>query len=277
MESQHPQKSRKETLQQILFSTTTKPGHRFDLFITWMIVISVAVVVLDTVTQLDPRYRRWFHLAEWIFTAIFTIEYLLRLYVAKDRKAYAFSFFGFVDLLAILPTYLNIFFHGKQSLLVIRVLRLLRMFRIFKLGHFVSEGAIVASALRASKDKIIVFFSFICISSVFMGSLMFMVEHEYNPHIQNIPDGIYWAIITITTVGYGDAIPITHLGKTLAAVVMIMGYAVIAVPTGIVTAEITNRVLAPRGKDTVVCSHCGNNDHLRHARYCHHCGESLKD
>lgn len=277
MESHHPRRTRKEELHNILFSTTSKQGHRFDLFITWMIVISVSVVVLDTVTQLNYHYQKWFHLAEWIFTGIFTIEYVLRIYSAKDRKAYVFSFFGIVDLLAILPTYLNLFLHGKQSLLVIRVLRLLRLFRIFKLGHFVSEGAVVASALRASKDKIIVFFSFICIASVFTGSLMFLVEYEYNPNIQNIPDGIYWAIVTITTVGYGDSIPITHIGKTLAAVVMIMGYAVIAVPTGIVTAEITNRVLAPRGKDTVVCSHCGNNDHLRHARYCHHCGETLRD
>jgi voltage-gated potassium channel len=277
MEGGHQHRTRKEELHNILFSTTSKSGHRFDLFITWMIVISVSVVVLDTVTEYHSQFHQWFRLAEWIFTGIFTIEYLLRLYAAKDKKAYAFSFFGIVDLLAILPTYLNLFIHGKQSLLVIRVLRLLRLFRIFKLGHFVSEGAIVASALRASKEKIIVFFSFICISSVFMGSLMYMVEHEINPNIQNIPDGIYWAIVTITTVGYGDSIPISHLGKTLAAIVMIMGYAVIAVPTGIVTAEITNRVLAPRGKDTVVCSHCGNNDHLRHARYCHHCGESLKD
>ncbi len=277
MKSPRTHRTFREQLRHVLFTTTSKEGHQFDLFITWMIVVSVAVVVLDTVTQLNSQYRKWFHLAEWIFTGIFTIEYALRLYASRERKSYAFSFFGIVDLLAFLPTYLNIFLHGYQSLLVIRVLRLLRLFRIFKLGHFVSEGAVVASALRASQNKIIVFFTFICIAAVFMGSIMFMVEHEYNPNIQNIPDGIYWAIVTITTVGYGDAIPITHLGKTLAAVVMIMGYAVIAVPTGIVTAEITNRVLAPRGKDTVVCAHCGNNDHLKNARYCHHCGESLKE
>jgi voltage-gated potassium channel len=275
-EHQH-HKTAKETLRDTLFITTTKPGHRFDIFITWMIVISVAVVVLDSVAPIAAQYRMYFHIAEIFFTGLFTLEYLLRIAMAPDRKKYIFSFFGIVDLLSILPTYLNIFFHGRQSLLIIRVLRLFRLFRIFKLGHFVSEGAIVANALKASKEKIIVFFSFICIASVFMGGLMFMVEHGKNPTIQNIPDGVYWAIVTITTVGYGDVLPITHTGKTLAMIVMIMGYAVIAVPTGIVTAEITNRVLAPRGKDTVVCSHCGNNDHLRHARYCHHCGESLKE
>lgn len=159
---------------------------------------------------------------------------------------------------------------------MIRVLRLLRMFRIFKLGHFVSEGAIIASALRASRIKILVFFSFVCITAVFMGALMYFVEKDYNPNIKNIPDGIYWAIVTVTTVGYGDSIPITHLGKTLASLVMILGYGIIAVPTGIVTAEITNRVLAPRGKDTIVCENCGNNDHLRHAQFCDHCGHALK-
>jgi len=277
MESPHPHRPKKESLQDILFSATSKPGHRFDIFITWMIILSISVVILDTVTPFSDHYRKWFHGIEWSFTILFTIEYLLRLYSAKDRKAYALSFFGIIDLLAILPTYLRLFSMGQQSLLVIRVLRLMRLFRIFKLGHFVSEGQIVASALRASKDKIVVFFSFICIASVFAGAMMYFIEHPYNPHIQNIPDGIYWAIITITTVGYGDPVPITELGKTVAALVMILGYAVIAVPTGIVTAEITNRVLAPRGKDTVVCVHCGNNDHLRHSRYCHHCGEILTE
>ena len=274
---QHHHKTAKETLQDTLFVTTTKPGHRFDMFITWMIVISVAVVVLDSVAPIAAEYRPYFHMLEIFFTGLFTLEYLLRIALAKDRLKYIFSFFGLVDLLSILPTYLNIFFHGHQSTLIIRVLRLFRLFRIFKLGHFVSEGAVVANALKASKEKIIVFLSFICITAVFMGGLMFMVEHGKNPAIQNIPDGVYWAIVTITTVGYGDVLPITHLGKTLAMGVMVMGYAVIAVPTGIVTAEITNRVLAPRGKDTIVCTHCGNMDHLRHARYCHHCGESLKE
>jgi len=277
MEAPKSHRTLREELHNILFSATSKAGHRFDMFITWMIVISVAVVVLDTVASLESNYKNFLHMLEWFFTILFSIEYLLRLYASPDRKKYAFSFFGLVDIMSFLPTYLSLFALGKQSLLVIRVLRLFRLFRIFKLGHFVSEGAIVANALKASKEKIIVFLSFICIASVFMGSLMFFVEHQINPRIQNIPDGVYWAIVTITTVGYGDVLPITHLGKTLASIVMIMGYAVIAVPTGIITAEITNRVLSPRGKDTIVCIHCGNMDHLRHARYCHHCGETLHE
>ena len=274
MKSHRPHTFR-EKLHELLFTNNTKAGYNFDILLTWMIVISVSTVVLETVTHLGDNFRRLFHIAEWCFTILFTIEYLFRLYSAKNRLKYIFSFFGLVDLLAILPSYINIFFLGQQTSLVIRVLRLLRMFRIFKLGHFVSEGAVIVSALRASRIKILVFLSFISISSVFMGSLMYFVEKDVNPGIQNIPEGIYWAIVTITTVGYGDSIPITQLGKVLASIVMILGYGVIAVPTGIVTAEITNRVLAPRGKDTLVCEHCGNNDHLRHARYCHHCGEAL--
>lgn len=276
-EQQRHHKSAKETLHDTLFVTSTKPGHRFDMFITIMIVLSVAVVVFDTVGPVSFFLKDYFHIAEWIFTGIFTVEYLLRIYLAPNRKAYIFSFFGLVDLFSILPTYLNLIFHGHQTTLIIRVLRLFRLFRIFKLGHFVSEGAIVANALKASKEKIIVFLSFIIITAVFMGGLMFIVEHCHNRSINDIPDGIYWAIVTITTVGYGDTIPVTILGKTLAMAVMVMGYAVIAVPTGIITAEITNRVLSPRGKDTIVCTHCGNMDHLRHARYCHYCGESLKE
>src|SRR6188768_550733 len=194
MDNPKSRRTGKELIHNILFSTTSRQGHRFDMFITWMIVISVAVVVLDTVSTLDSGYKKWLHMAEWFFTFLFSIEYLLRVYAAPDRKKYIFSFFGLVDLLSFLPTYLNLFVHGKQSLLVIRVLRLFRLFRIFKLGHFVSEGAIVANALKASKEKIIVFLSFICIASVFMGSLMFFVEHQINPNMNTIPDGIYWAI-----------------------------------------------------------------------------------
>ena len=276
MKDHHPHSFR-EKVYILLFTNNTKAGYNFDIILTWMIVVSVATVILETVGNLSINYRRVFNFAEWVFTILFTIEYIFRLYSAKNRWKYAISFFGLVDLLAILPSYINIFFLGHQYSLVIRVLRLLRMFRIFKLGHFISEGAVVASALRASRIKILVFLSFVCISSVFMGSLMYFVEKDVNPGINNIPDGIYWAIVTITTVGYGDSIPITHLGKVLASIVMVLGYGVIAVPTGIVTAEITNRVLAPRGKDTMICDHCGNNDHLRHARYCHHCGEPLHE
>lgn len=275
MSEQHPTYTLRDQLHRRLFDSHTRSGHRFELLITLLIVLSVLTVTLETVAHLDDNYPHWFNFIEWVFTILFTIEFALRLYTAPDRWKYLTSFFGLVDLLSILPTYIGIFLPGKQSLLIIRIMRLLRMFRIFKMAHFVNEGAVVISALRASRVKIIVFVSFVLISSVFMGGMMYMVENEFNPNIENIPEGIYWAIVTITTVGYGDSIPITPLGKMLATVVMILGYGVIAVPTGIVTAEITNRILSPRGKDLVVCSRCGQNDHLKHARFCHHCGETL--
>ena len=262
-------------LHRYLFNANTPSGHRFELLVTWIIILSVLTLTLETVSHLDRRYSHLFEAIEWGFTILFTVEYLVRVYSAENRIRYVTSFFGIVDLLSIIPSYIGIFIPGKQNLLIIRILRLLRMFRIFKMAHFINEGSVVVSALKASKIKIIVFISFLGISTVFLGAMMYMVENGVNPNIQNIPEGIYWAMVTITTVGYGDSIPVTVVGKVLATVVMILGYGVIAVPTGIVTAEITNRVLAPRGKDTIVCVKCGNSDHLKHARYCHHCGEPL--
>jgi voltage-gated potassium channel len=265
----------REKLHRQFFDPHSRTGHQFEVLSAWMIILSVATVTLETVAHLDERYETLFNAIEWVFTIIFTLEFFLRLYTAPDRIRYLTSFFGIVDLLSILPTYIGIFLPGKQSLLIIRILRLLRMFRIFKMGHFVNEGAVVISALKASRVKIVVFVTFILICSVFMGAMMYMIEQDINPNIQNIPEGIYWAIVTLTTVGYGDSIPITPLGKMLATIVMIMGYGVIAVPTGIVTAEITNRVMAPRGRDLQICERCGHNDHLKNSRFCHHCGERM--
>jgi voltage-gated potassium channel len=267
--------STREKLHRQFFDPHSRTGHQFEIMATWLIILSVTTVTLETVAHLDERYETLFSAIEWVFTIIFTLEFFLRLYTAPDRVRYLTSFFGIVDLLSILPTYIGIFIPGKQSLLIIRILRLLRMFRIFKMGHFVNEGSVVISALKASKVKIVVFVTFILICSVFMGAMMYMIEEDINPNIQNIPEGIYWAIVTLTTVGYGDSIPVTPLGKMLATIVMIMGYGVIAVPTGIVTAEITNRVMAPRGKDLQICERCGLNDHLKNSRFCHHCGERM--
>jgi voltage-gated potassium channel len=274
MPSTHHKTLRKR-LHHYFFDIHTRTGHRFEVIGTWIIILSVITVTLETVNHLDETYAFFFNCVEWTFTIVFTLEYLLRIYTAENRWKYITSFFGLVDLLSILPSYIGLLIPGKQSLLFIRILRLLRMFRIFKMAHFIHEGSVVIAALRASRTKIIVFISFVCVSSIFMGSMMYIVEHTTNPNIQNIPEGIYWAIVTLTTVGYGDSIPITTLGKVLATMVMIMGYGVIAVPTGIVTAEITNRILSPRGKHQIECAKCGEEDHLRHARYCHHCGEAL--
>jgi|SRR5688572_6006442 len=265
----------RERLRKIIFKQDTKAGQVFDMVVFSLIALSVVMVILGSVHSIQARYAQLFHVLQWIFTIIFTIEYLLRIYAAKDRWQYVTSFYGLVDLLAIAPTYYGIFFPIGRHLIIIRILRLLRIFRVFEMGHFVREGAIVASALKASRTKIIVFLSFVAIASVLMGALMYTVEAKHNPAIENIPDGIYWAIVTLTTVGYGDSVPITHWGKVLASIVMIMGYGIIAVPTGIVTAEISSRVLGPRDRLKIKCQRCGDGDHLQNSSFCHHCGEEL--
>ncbi len=269
-------KSLRQKMYEIVFKTDTSAGNTFDLVVIGLILTSVSFVVMESVDSIDARHDHLFRIVEWGFTILFTFEYFLRIYSANNRLKYITSFFGLVDLFAILPTYLLFMIPGGQSLLIIRVLRLMRIFRIMEMGHFVREGAIVASALKASRIKIFIFLSFVVIASVFMGALMYLIESGHNPEIENIPEGIYWAIVTLTTVGYGDAIPVTGSGKLLASIVMILGYAVIAVPTGIVTAEISNRVLSPRKKENAICRKCGNKDHHENAEYCYHCGESLE-
>ena len=259
----------------IVFKNDTLAGRIFDMAVLWLVVLSVTSVILHSVDSIRARYDSLFKAIEWSFTILFTIEYALRLYSAPNRMRYATSFFGIVDLLAIAPSYVGLFFTGTQHLLIVRILRLLRIFRIFQMGHFVREGSIVASALRASRAKIIVFLVFVAVSAVLMGALMYMVEEDSNPRISDIPDGIYWAIVTLTTVGYGDTIPVTDLGRILASIVMILGYGIIAVPTGIVTAEISSRVVGPKNRMKVKCMHCGDGDHLMNSAFCHTCGHAL--
>lgn len=262
-------------LSRIVFKHDTPAGRWFDIIVLWLVVISVTLVILHSVDSIGGRFHPLFRFAEWTFTVLFTIEYGLRLYSAPNRWKYATSFFGIVDLLAIAPSYVGLFFVGTQHLLIVRILRLLRIFRIFQMDHFVREGSIVGSALRASRTKIIVFIVFITIAAILMGALMYMVEADKNPQLTNIPDGIYWAVVTLTTVGYGDTIPVTAMGKFLATIVMILGYGVIAVPIGIVTAEISSRVLGPKNRLKTKCKQCGDSDHLQNSLYCHNCGTAL--
>lgn len=266
----------KKDLREVILYTNTAAGHRFDKFILGLIVLSVVVVILETTPEIPKKYMYILFGVEWVITLLFTVEYLLRIYVEKKPSRYVFSFYGIVDLLSFLPTYLSIFFFGTQHLLMIRVLRLLRIFRIFKLGHFVSEGGIVISALRASRVKIYVFLSFIVLMATLIGSMMYMVEHSHNPAFSSIPSGIYWAIVTITTVGYGDVIPVTTFGRFLSTAVMILGYGVLAVPTGIVTAEISNRVLDISQLSDTICRNCGYTRHRNEANFCYNCGVILK-
>ena len=267
--------TQKEELHTIIFKTETPEGRQFDTLLTYLIIASVLVVILETVTAYQRVYWRIFFVLEWLFTLIFTVDYILRLYCSKKPLRYAGSFFGVVDLLSILPSYLGIFFIGAQNLLIVRALRLLRIFRIFKMGHFVKEGEIIVHALRASKTKIYVFISFVLLMALIIGSILYIIEGGVNPNLNNIPKGIYWAIVTLTTVGYGDVVPITTIGKLLAGIVMVMGYGVIAVPTGIVTAEISGRVMNLKEVKYVMCENCGQSEHHSAAEFCHRCSKIL--
>ncbi len=262
-------------LRQLIFKSDTPEGKRFDTVLIALIVASVLAVILETISAFHQANWWLFYILEWVFTLLFTVEYILRLYSSRFPVRYATSFFGVVDLLAILPTYVSFFVGGSQHLLIVRALRLLRIFRIFKMGHFVDEGAVVVSALKASRTKIYVFVSFVLLMAIIIGSLMYMVEFPHNPAFSSIPAGIYWAIATLTTVGYGDITPVTPVGKTLATLVMILGYGVIAVPTGIVTAEITGRVMNLKEIEFRTCPRCGQNEHHTGATFCHHCGARL--
>lgn len=265
----------KEYLHEIIFEADTPIGRAFDITLLVAILASLVVVMLESVDSISREYQIYFFWAEWFFTIVFTLEYLLRIYIIYRPSKYIFSFFGIIDFLAILPAYLSLFISGSQYLLVIRGLRLIRVFRIFKLGHFLSEGQVITKALRASRAKITIFLTFISLVTVIIGALMYLIEGGANSNFSSIPRGIYWAIVTLTTVGYGDITPITTLGQMLSAVVMILGYAVLAVPTGIVSAEM---IREERNKtNTQACRYCGQEDHDDDAKYCKYCGEPLNE
>ncbi len=263
----------REKLHEIIFEADTLPGKIFDIILLVTIVASVLTVILESIPRLHDAYLLTFHRLEWFFTIIFTLEYLLRLYCVYRPWHYARSFYGIIDLLAILPTYLNLIITGGQYFLIIRALRLMRIFRVLKLGHYIRESAHIAGAMRASVAKITVFMTFVLLMVTIIGSLMYLVEGGANEGFSNIPSGIYWAIVTLTTVGYGDITPVTNLGRILSAIVMILGYAVLAVPTGIVSAEFVSQRYS--SNNTQACRYCGREGHADDAKYCKYCGEKL--
>lgn len=255
----------------IMFQHDTLGERAFDGTLIVAIVLSVVVVMLDSVEPVHARYGGALWVAEWIFTILFTIEYLLRLWVSERPLTYARSFYGVVDLGAIAPSYLAIVFPAGRFLLALRALRVLRVFRILKLAQYVQEASVLTQALRASKHKIVVFISTVLSVVVVAGSVMYMVEGAESG-FTSIPQGIYWAIVTMTTVGYGDVSPHSPLGKVLASVLMVVGYGVIAVPTGIVTLELDR---AQRGTRTRLCPGCGSTKQDADASYCKYCGTEL--
>ncbi len=264
----------RDKIHEVIFEADTPEGKTFDVALFIVILASVFVVMLESMDPLREAYYDLFVTLEWVFTGIFTIEYLLRLYCVYRPWKYALSFFGIIDLLAIFPTYLSLFIGGAQYFLIVRALRLLRVFRIFKLGHFLREGDVIMKAMLASRAKITVFLTFVLLMVTLVGALMYLVEGGSNPSFSDIPKSIYWAVVTLTTVGYGDITPITGVGQFLSAAVMILGYAVLAVPTGIVSAEfIREKNLS---FNTKACHYCGHEGHDDDAKFCKFCGEKLE-
>jgi len=268
-----PYKGWQSKLHEVIFESNTIWGKVFDVVLLACILLSISVVMLDSVESLHLHYGYLFYVAEWCFTILFTVEYILRLLAVRRPIRYIFSFLGLIDLLAIVPMYLSILLVGAQSLLVLRVLRLLRIFRIFKLTHFLSEMSFLGTALKSSAKKISIFMLVVLALVVILGSIMYIIERKENG-FESIPESVYWAIVTITTVGYGDISPVTPLGKFIASIIMLIGYGIIAVPTGIITTEMAITARA-RKHGTETCPGCGREGHDANAVFCKYCGEKL--
>lgn len=253
----------------IIFESDTRPGKAFDVGLIIAIVLSTFVVMLESVASISAKYSTVIKIVEWFFTIIFTIEYFSRILCVSKKTRYIFSFYGLVDFLAVAPTYLSLLLPGTQYLLIIRELRLLRVFRVLKLVLYLRESEVIIRALIASRRKITVFVFAVIMLVVLLGSLMYLIEGETNG-FTSIPRSVYWAIVTLTTVGYGDIAPSTGLGQFLAAWVMILGYAIIAVPTGIVTVELAGA--AGKMDKGIICSACSTSGHDHDAKFCKRCG-----
>lgn len=259
----------KHNLYEIIFESDTPASRNFDLALLVLILFSVLIVIIESVSGIRGSFGKELYYAEWILTTVFTLEYILRIYASRKTVNYIFSFYGIIDLLAILPAYLGLFIAGTHSLLIIRAFRLLRVFRILKLNRYFSAGQLLLEALKQSRAKIGVFLFAVITIVILLGTVIYLIEGEANG-FRNIPVSIYWAIVTLTTVGYGDLTPQTMLGQVVSGVLMIMGYAIIAVPTGIISVEMGKQKAA-----LVVCPQCGNMDNDKDAGYCKKCGGKL--
>ena len=261
----------KKRLYETVFEAETRAGRTFDIILLWLILLSVIAVLLESNRGIREQYGEYLSLAEWTFTILFTAEYISRIIAVRRPWRYILSFYGIVDLLSILPTYVSLFLPGTQYLMAVRILRLLRIFRILKLSAYTSEARVITNALKASRRKILVFLVCVITIVTVVGCLMYVVEGEEHGFV-DIPTSIYWAIVTLTTVGYGDLSPQTNGGKLLASIVMILGYGIIAVPTGIVTAELARAGVAV---STNVCEECHAEGHDVDAVFCKYCGTKL--
>lgn len=274
MSTDRPLNAWRTRVHEIIFEADTPTGKAFDVILIGAIILSICIVMLESVSHIERQFGDFIRAAEWFFTILFTIEYVLRLISIRKPLNYATSFFGVVDLLAILPTYLSLLVPGTQYLLVIRLLRILRVFRVLKLAQYISEATLLTQALKASRRKITVFLFAVLTLVVIMGSLMYLVEGEEHG-FTSIPRSVYWAIVTLTTVGYGDISPETPLGQFLASIIMIMGYGILAVPTGIVSVELSRADSNRQSITTRCCTTCAREGHSFDAKHCKYCGEPL--
>jgi len=263
----------RERIKIIIFGVDTWAGKLFDVVLIFSIILSIIVVLLDSVDAYNQKYGNILFTAEWIFTVMFTVEYFLRIYCIRLPSSYIFSFYGVIDFLAVIPTYLSMLMPGTEVFAVIRVLRVLRVFRVLKLVQYMGEAEFLGKALLASRRKIYIFLFFVLNIVVVLGSFMYLIEGD-NPGFTSIPRAIYWAIVTLTTVGYGDITPATGLGQTIAAIIMILGYCIIAVPTGIVSSEINFIAKRTEKKECIVCEKRGLDED---ANFCSECGAKLID
>lgn len=259
-------------LHEFIFEADTKAGKTFDILLIVFILLSVLVVILDSVSEIRLNYGEYLYVLEWIFTILFTVEYVLRIISIGRPLKYITSFFGIIDLMAILPTYISLFVPGAQTLIIIRILRVLRIFRVLKLVQYLGEARALARALKDSRKKIVVFLATVLVLVIIFGSVMYLVEGEEGGFI-NIPKSIYWAVVTLTTVGYGDITPQSDLGKIISSLLMLLGYSLLVVPTGIITAELTHASL--KKVTTQSCPTCSHDIHDPDANFCKSCGSKL--
>jgi len=263
----------KAKLHEIIYEADTRAGKIFDGVLLIFIVASILLVMLESVSALNEKYHDFFNIAEWVITILFSIEYIGRVIVVKRPLTYIFSFYGVVDLLSTIPKYLSLIFVGTHALVALRALRLMRIFRILKLARFVKESNTLMRAMRQSRAKISVFLFFIIILAVILGTVMYLVEANQNSGFTSIPTSVYWSIVTLTTVGYGDIAPVTAVGQFIASIIMILGYGIIAIPTGIVTAEYVKKEKIHL--NTQSCQKCNTARHSDDANFCYKCGHNL--
>jgi voltage-gated potassium channel len=265
----------KQRLHEIIYEADTKGGKLFDVILLIAIIASILLVMLESIESFDAKYHTFLDISEWVITLLFSLEYILRLISIKKPFKYIFSFYGIVDLLSTIPKYLSFIFVGSHHLAALRALRLLRVFRILKLTRYVGASNTLLVALRSSRAKIAVFLFFVVIVCIILGTIMYMIEGEENG-FTSIPRSVYWAIVTLTTVGFGDIAPQTPLGQFIASIIMILGYGIIAIPTGIVSSEIsknTNKI----DSNTQSCPSCLKDTHKDNAKFCDHCGSILNE